>query len=214
VNPSRRRYEDSSASAQQRGFSATKRETASTKNPATAAAERRLKSAGIYAKHYWVRRRKSSALTFVNLTFWPNPAMEDCIFCKMIAGDIPVSKVLENHAVLAFADINPATPGHTLVIPKTHSVNILDISAVDGAAVMEAARCIARVMPDCLGCKGVNLFHCAEEVAWQSVFHFHIHVIPRYETLELTQAWTITPGNLEEIAKKAKAIANALGDSA
>ena len=133
--------------------------------------------------------------------------MAECIFCKILAGEIPCTKVLETERVLAFADINPATRGHTLVIPKEHSVNVLDMGEEDMVEVASVARKVARAMPGALGCKGVNLIHCADAVAWQEVFHFHLHVIPRYERGELTPPWTGTPGDMKDIAAAARSIA-------
>lgn len=135
---------------------------------------------------------------------------EDCIFCRIAAGEVPSRKVLETRRVLAFADINPATRGHTLVIPKKHFVNILDLPVEEAREVISAASRIARAMPGALGCKGVNLHHCAGKEAWQDVFHFHMHVIPRYSASELRQAWTLKPGNPDEISKAAGLIAAAI----
>jgi histidine triad (HIT) family protein len=134
----------------------------------------------------------------------------DCIFCKIVSREIPSVKILETERALVFADINPATRGHALVVPKTHSVNILDVSEEDAIAVMEAARSVARAMPQSLGCRGVNLFHCAGKEAWQDVFHFHLHVIPRYAKQELTQAWTVKPGDPRDIEEAAAALRSAL----
>ena len=136
--------------------------------------------------------------------------MAECIFCKILAGEIPCTKILETERSLAFADINPATRGHALVIPKAHSVNVFDIAEEDVLDVMALGRRIAQAMPEALGCKGVNLFHCADAVAWQCVFHFHLHVIPRYERDELTAPWTMTPGDMKDIAAAAKSISDRL----
>lgn len=136
--------------------------------------------------------------------------MEDCLFCRIVRGELPAARVLESDRILAFADINPATRGHTLVIPKQHCLSILDISEEDAGLVMEAARRIARAMPGAIGAKGVNLLHCAGDEAWQDVFHFHMHVIPRYQRSELRSAWVMKPGDPEDIADAARRIAGAL----
>ena len=106
--------------------------------------------------------------------------MSDCIFCGIIAGDIPSTKVSETETTYAFMDINPANDGHLLVIPKQHSTDLLDIGADDLTAVTLEAQRIARAVVDDLGADGVNLLNCCKAPAWQTVFHFHLHVIPRY----------------------------------
>lgn len=136
---------------------------------------------------------------------------QDCIFCRIVAGAVPSFRIFENDSVVAFADINPATKGHTLVVPRKHFVNILDIPEKDALDIFAAARKIARAMPAALACAGVNLHHCAGREAWQDVFHFHLHVIPRYSAGELRQAWTVKPGNPGEISKVAGIIASELG---
>ena len=104
----------------------------------------------------------------------------DCLFCAIVAGDIPSVPVAEDDATYAFMDINPASEGHLLVIPKRHSRDLLDIPADDLAAVAQAAQRIARVAVAEYDAAGVNLLNCCGADAWQTVFHFHLHVIPRY----------------------------------
>ena len=104
----------------------------------------------------------------------------DCIFCKIVAGDIPSHKLCEDDKTVAFMDINPWTRGHALVIPKNHSRNIYDADADDLAATHIAAQELAQRMRDKLGCEGVNILQSSEPVAMQTVFHTHVHVIPRY----------------------------------
>ncbi len=102
-------------------------------------------------------------------------------------------------------DINPATHGHALVVPRVHATDLLDIAADDLAACAELAQEIARRAKDRLGADGVNLLSCSGEEAWQSVFHFHFHVIPRFREQpdkdSIRLPWDPTPGNLEEIAR-------------
>ena len=86
--------------------------------------------------------------------------MNDCLFCKIVSGEIPSTRILETDDALVFADINPATRGHALVIPRRHSVNILDMNDEDAAAVMVAARRVAAAMPQAFGCSGVNCSNC------------------------------------------------------
>jgi histidine triad (HIT) family protein len=105
---------------------------------------------------------------------------DQCLFCGIVAGRIPSVKVAEDDTTYAFMDINPASDGHLLVVPKRHSRDLLDITAEDLAAVTVAAQRIAGVAVEEFGADGVNLLNCCGAAAWQSVFHFHLHVIPRY----------------------------------
>jgi histidine triad (HIT) family protein len=106
---------------------------------------------------------------------------DDCIFCKIVAGELPAQIVDEDDHTVAFMDINPWTRGHALVIPRNHSRNLFDIEEGDLAHVAAAAKRLAARMRDRLGCDGVNLLNSSEPAAWQTVFHFHAHVIPRYQ---------------------------------
>lgn len=103
----------------------------------------------------------------------------DCLFCKIIAGDIPSRKVDEDDVAYAFLDIAPFHRGHTLVIPKQHTESLL----TDGAALTAIAPAVERVsrrLVDRLGADGLNMFSSAGSVAGQEVFHFHVHLVPRY----------------------------------
>jgi histidine triad (HIT) family protein len=106
---------------------------------------------------------------------------DDCIFCKVIAGELPAEIVDQDEHTVSFMDINPWTRGHALVIPRNHSRNLYDIADDDIAHVGAAAKRLALRMRERLGCDGVNLLNSCEPAAWQTVFHFHVHVIPRYE---------------------------------
>jgi histidine triad (HIT) family protein len=128
----------------------------------------------------------------------------DCLFCKIIAGEIPSERVDEDERTVAFMDINPATRGHVLVIPRAHAANLLEIDAEDLAATVTAAQRVARTAVERFGADGVNLLNSCGPVAWQTVFHFHIHVIPRYEGDPLRLPWTPAPGDPEDIAAAAQ----------
>jgi histidine triad (HIT) family protein len=106
---------------------------------------------------------------------------DDCIFCAIANGEGPAEIVQEDEHTVAFMDINPWTRGHALVIPREHSRNLYDIGDDDLSRTMAAARRLAQRMRDALGCDGVNLINSTESAAWQTVFHFHVHLIPRYE---------------------------------
>lgn len=130
----------------------------------------------------------------------------DCLFCKIAAGEIPATLVREDERTIAFMDINPATRGHALVVPRRHVANLLEIDAEDLAAVTAAAQRLARGVVRRLDADGVNLLNCCGAPAWQTVFHFHIHVIPRYEGDPLRLPWHPTPGDAAEIAAAAEAL--------
>jgi histidine triad (HIT) family protein len=112
---------------------------------------------------------------------------EDCIFCKIVAGELPSETVQEDQHTVAFMDINPWTRGHALVIPRNHSRNIYEVSDEDLRHTAIAAKQLAVRLKERLRCDGVNVLNASEPAAWQSVFHFHMHVIPRYadDPLEL-----------------------------
>src|SRR4051812_31074206 len=107
--------------------------------------------------------------------------MPDCIFCAIVAGELPSQILDEDEHTVAFLDINPWTRGHSLVIPRNHSTDLLEIDPADLSRTIVAAQRLARTLKDRLGADGINLLNSCGQVAWQSVFHFHIHVIPRYE---------------------------------
>jgi len=130
----------------------------------------------------------------------------DCLFCKIVAGEIPSTRIYEDDRTVAFMDINPATRGHVLVVPREHARDVLSIDPDDLTAVALAAQRIAALVPDRLGADGVNLLNSCGRAAWQTVFHFHMHVIPRYAGDPLRLPWTPEPGDRDEIAKAARAL--------
>ena len=105
--------------------------------------------------------------------------MDDCIFCKIIAGDIPSSKIYEDDEVLAFLDISQATKGHTLLIPKEHVRNTLDLSEQKAATLFSRLPKLARAVKTATQADGLNIVNNNEEAAGQTVFHAHIHLLPR-----------------------------------
>ena len=128
----------------------------------------------------------------------------DCIFCKIVAGDIPSTRVFEDERTIAFMDINPGTTGHLLVIPREHAKDLLEIDSEDLAACAQTAQRMARRVNERLGADGVNLVNSCGSAAWQTVFHFHIHVIPRYAGDPLRLPWQPAPGDRDEIAAAAR----------
>jgi histidine triad (HIT) family protein len=127
----------------------------------------------------------------------------DCIFCKIVAGDLPSTRIAEDERTVVFMDINPGTRGHALVVPRAHARDLLEIEAdvLEACALM--GQRIARRAKERLGADGVNLINSCGAAAWQTVFHFHLHVIPRYEDDPLKLPWVPGPGDPDEIAAAA-----------
>lgn len=130
----------------------------------------------------------------------------DCIFCKIVAGDIPSTKVYEDDTTLAFLDIRPVNHGHTLVIPKAHYRNILDIPE---DVFLDVARTIKKVAPAVkigAGAEGVNVSSSHEPAAGQEVFHLHFHIIPRFagDGLRHWPQGSYSEGEADTISEKIK----------
>ena len=134
----------------------------------------------------------------------------DCIFCAIVAGDIPATAVYEDEDVLAFMDIAPANPGHTLIIPKQHYRNIYDMPAEVGGKIMQAAVSLAKAIRTVLNPDGLNLFQSNEAAGFQTVFHFHLHLIPRWEGDPIRLPWRPSEGDMEEIGNIAAKIREVL----
>lgn len=129
--------------------------------------------------------------------------MADCLFCGIVEGSIPSQQVDSDDLTVSFMDINPATPGHALVIPRAHSADLLEISPEDLKATTVAAQRLAKRAKDALNADGINLINSCGAAAFQTVFHFHIHVVPRYEDDPLKLPWVPTEGDPDEIAEVA-----------
>jgi histidine triad (HIT) family protein len=132
-----------------------------------------------------------------------------CIFCKILAGELPAQIVDEDERTIAFMDIAPATRGHALVIPRAHSRDLLEIEPEDLQAAALAAKRLAGRAKERLGADGVNLLNACGAAAWQTVFHFHIHVIPRYNRDPLRLPWVPSPGDPGAIAAAAQELSGA-----
>lgn len=135
--------------------------------------------------------------------------MDDCIFCKIIKGEIPSTKVYEDDDILAFLDISQTTPGHTLVVPKKHVKDIFAYDEKLAAKVFSKLPMLARAIKESdPAIKGINILNNNGEVAYQSVFHSHIHIIPRYsenDTFSISftdNGDNYTPEKLNEIAAR------------
>jgi histidine triad (HIT) family protein len=131
-----------------------------------------------------------------------------CIFCQILAGELPATIVDEDERTIAFMDIAPATRGHALVIPRAHSADLLSVDREDLHAVAVASQRLARRIRERLRADGVNLVNSCGAAAWQTVFHFHMHVIPRYEGDPLRLPWTPAPGDPQEIAAAARELSD------
>ncbi len=133
--------------------------------------------------------------------------MQDCIFCKIVAGEIPSFKVYEDNDVLAFLDIKPATKGHTLVIPKQHFENVFDVSEEALQKVAVVAKKLSAKIKNVLSADGIRLSQSNGKAAGQDVMHFHLHIIPRYENDGLPNNPTLTlqlpQADFEELKKLA-----------
>jgi histidine triad (HIT) family protein len=127
----------------------------------------------------------------------------DCLFCKIVAGELPAQIVAEDELTVAFMDINPATRGHALVVPRNHTPNVVAADPEDLFATIRGAQRLAQLATERLGSDGVNLLNSCGSAAWQTVFHLHFHVIPRYADDPLTLPWVPAPGDPDEIAAAA-----------
>lgn len=127
----------------------------------------------------------------------------DCIFCKIVAGEIPAHKVYEDAASLAFLDINPATRGHALVIPKAHAPDLFAIAPDDVSAVARAVQAVARKLQQVVQPDGINIVQNNGAAAGQVVLHYHVHVIPRRQGDQALRLWR--PGATDHAAFSALA---------
>ena len=130
----------------------------------------------------------------------------DCIFCKVVAGEIPGEVIDSDDSTLTVLDINPATRGHAVVITRTHAEDLLALGDDDLLAAMRAVRHVIHKMKDTLHPDGFNILHNIGRAAWQSIFHFHVHVIPRYKDDPLQLPWIPEPADPEELKRVAAEI--------
>ena len=135
--------------------------------------------------------------------------MDDCIFCRIARGELPASKIHEDEHTLAFLNIVAAHPGHALVIVKPHVANILDLDDTLAAAVFQTTAKLAKAVKAATGCGGVTLFQANEVAGGQTVFHFHIHVLPRFTDDKLLPFWPASPPSREapdDMAARVRAV--------
>jgi len=137
--------------------------------------------------------------------------MADCIFCKIIAGQIPCTKVYEDAACLVFMDINPISPGHTLVVPKKHYEAITEMPAEEAAALYRPIPALAAAVKAALKAEALNVLQNNGRAAGQAVDHLHVHLIPRWVGDGLGFRWPAKQADMEVLAKQAEAVKKALG---
>ena len=130
----------------------------------------------------------------------------DCVFCKIVAGEVPSFTLFEDEATLAFMDINPANEGHALVIPKEHVVDLYSMSDEALARTMATAKKVAAAVARTLNPDGLNLVQCNGPAAAQSVMHFHVHVLPRVRDDGLAMNWGLKLGDIDAIGRLAERI--------
>ena len=135
---------------------------------------------------------------------------DSCIFCKIAGGEIPSSTVYEDDDFKVILDLSPATKGHALVLPKKHFRNIFDIDDAVASRLFVVAGKVARAMKESLNCEGINIVQNNEAIAGQTVFHFHLHIIPRYKDDGQKIGWKPGSSNPEELKDIGEKIHNCL----
>jgi histidine triad (HIT) family protein len=129
--------------------------------------------------------------------------VRSCVFCSIVEGTAPAERVYENDFVVAVMDIHPAAPGHVLVIPKTHSQDLWQIQRQDAEHTMAAAVQVAGMIRRALDPAGINLVHATGVAAWQTVFHFHLHLVPRHAGDRLVPPWPLDQPSAEDVSLRA-----------
>jgi histidine triad (HIT) family protein len=126
--------------------------------------------------------------------------VDDCVFCAIVAGRAAAHRLVEDEHTVSFLNIAPATARHALVVPRRHADGLWDLEDEEHAQVARTAGRVARLLRGALDPAGVNLVHATGVAAWQSVFHFHVHVVPRYRPDELQVMWQAAPAGDAELA--------------
>ncbi len=133
---------------------------------------------------------------------------ENCIFCKIAAGEIPSRTLYEDDSFRVIMDISPASKGHAIILPKNHAANLFEFSDEDAGKIMVVAKKVASAMKNALNCDGFNVLQNNGEVAGQTVFHLHVHLIPRYKDDHVAIKWTpgvkVPDEEMDEIQEKIK----------
>lgn len=135
---------------------------------------------------------------------------DDCIFCKIANGDIPTNSLYEDDIVKVIFDLGPASKGHVLILPKNHFDNVYSLDDETAAHIFQVAVKVANAMKSALQPSGINIVQNNGEAAGQTVFHFHMHIIPRYEKDTVNVSWIPGKTSDEEIAQLKETIAQYL----
>ncbi len=136
--------------------------------------------------------------------------MSGCVFCKIVTGELPASKVYEDDATIAFMDLGQVNPGHVIVAVKPHVANIYGLDDTLAAAVFQTAAKVARAVKASMQAEGMTLLQANEPAGWQTVFHFHVHVVPRYKDDGLTFSWPVKSPPQSELDRLAGLVQAAL----
>jgi histidine triad (HIT) family protein len=132
--------------------------------------------------------------------------MTDCVFCKLVAGTIPSTRVYEDAHALAFMDIGQVNPGHVLVAVKQHAANLYELSDEQAAAVARAARHVARAIREAFDPEGLSVYQANGKAAGQTVFHYHVHLLPRHAGDGMELVWPVKNPPREKLAEYAERI--------
>lgn len=135
----------------------------------------------------------------------------NCIFCKIVAGEAPATRLYEDDATICFLDIFPWARGHSLVISKEHAETLFDLSPASLMATIATVQRVAPVLKEVLGAEGLNLFQANGRAAWQSVDHFHIHLIPRWVGDSLRPPGAPSPADVDSLKQIAAEVTERLG---
>ena len=136
--------------------------------------------------------------------------MSDCIFCKIANGEIPSATVYEDKDFRVIMDISPASEGHMIILPKEHAANVFELSDEIASKIYVLAKKLAKALKEELDCDGINILQNNGEAAGQTVFHLHMHVIPRYYSDDISIRWNQGESNSESLAEFAQNIGNRL----
>lgn len=136
--------------------------------------------------------------------------MADCVFCRIVAGQIPSTRVYEDELTLAFMDIGQVNPGHVLVALKPHAENLYQLDDAQAAAVQRTAARVARAIRDAFQPQGLSVYQANGQAAGQTVFHYHVHLVPRHEGDGMALSWPVKNPSRDQLEKHAAKIRDAL----
>ena len=136
--------------------------------------------------------------------------MNDCIFCKIAKGEIPSATVYEDDDFRVIMDISPASEGHMIILPKEHAANVYELSDVTASKIYVLAKKLATALKDELDCDGINILQNNGEAAGQTVFHLHMHIIPRYYSDDISIRWNQGKSDTDSLTELAKSIGQRL----